>query len=41
LAGSVSRAAPPEPRPMLMDRMAAAKAVSEIATEQKVGEFHL
>jgi hypothetical protein len=40
LAGSVSRAAP-EARPMMMDRMMAAKAVSEVATEQKVGEFHL
>jgi hypothetical protein len=40
LAGSVSRAVP-EARPMMMDRMAAAKAVSEVATEQKVGEFHL
>jgi hypothetical protein len=42
LAGSVSRAAPPEARPMMMDRMeAAAKTVSGFATEQKVGEFHL
>jgi hypothetical protein len=42
LAGSVSRAAAtPEPRPMMADRMMAAKAVSEVATEQKVGEFHL
>ncbi len=43
LAGSVSRAVPEAraPRPMLMDRVSAAKAVSEIATEQKVGEFHL
>jgi len=40
LAGSVSRAAP-EARPMMLDRMVAAKAVSEVATEQKVGEFHL
>jgi hypothetical protein len=42
LAGSVSQAGPQAPRPMMMeDRMAAAKAVSEIASEQKVGEFHL
>ena len=42
LAGSVSRAVPQVPRPMMMeDRLAAAKAVSEVATEQKVGEFHL
>ena len=40
LVGSVSRAAP-EARPMMLDRMVAAKAVSEVATEQKVGEFHL
>jgi hypothetical protein len=40
LAGSVSRAAP-EARPMMLDRMMAAKAVSEVVTEQKVGEFHL
>jgi len=40
LAGSVSRAVP-EARPMMLDRMVAAKAVSEVATEQKVGEFHL
>jgi hypothetical protein len=40
LAGSVSRALP-EARPMMLDRMVAAKAVSEVATEQKVGEFHL
>ena len=43
LAGSVSRAVPEAraPQRMMMDRMVAAKAVSEVATEQKVGEFHL
>ena len=42
LAGSVSRAVPQVRQPMMMeDRLAAAKAVSEVATEQKVGEFHL
>ena len=45
LAGSVSRATPPPgpPRPLLMERRmaAAADAVSEVATEQRVGEFHL
>ena len=45
LAGSVARATPPpgRPQPLMMkeQRMAAADAVSEVATEQRVGEFHL
>jgi hypothetical protein len=44
LAGSVSRAqqAPGPPRPLMAKRMAAAEmAMSDVATEQKVGEFHL
>ena len=45
LAGSVARATPtpgrPQPFMMKEQRMAAADAVSEVATEQRVGEFHL
>ncbi|MEA2724189.1 MAG: hypothetical protein QOH59_1960 [Gemmatimonadales bacterium] len=43
LAGTVSRAQPKAPRPLMREqRMAAmADAVSEFAGEQKVGEFHL
>jgi hypothetical protein len=44
LAGSVNRAqAPGPPRPLMRKeaRMADAMAVSEIVTEQRVGEFHL
>jgi hypothetical protein len=44
LAGSVSRAAAPEARQdrLMAKRMAAAEmALSDVATEQKVGEFHL
>ena len=43
LAGSVSRAQPKAPQPLMREqRMAAmADAVSEFAGEQKVGEFHL
>jgi hypothetical protein len=45
LAGSVSRAQPPPgpPRPLMRKeaRMADAMALSEIVTQQKVGEFHL
>jgi hypothetical protein len=43
LAGSVNRAQRPgAPRPYaLEDRVSAKMAVSEVATEQKVGEFHL
>jgi hypothetical protein len=43
LAGSVSRAQPPgAPRPLMAkESRMMADAVSEVATEQKVGEFHL
>jgi hypothetical protein len=44
LAGSVGRAQqrPPPPRPLMRERrMAAEAAMSDVATEQQVGEFHL
>jgi hypothetical protein len=44
LAGSVSRAQPPgAPQPLRLEeaRVSAKMAVSDVATEQKVGEFHL
>jgi hypothetical protein len=45
LAGEVGRANPPAPpRPMMMGKVAASRADgfnSEVASEQKVGEFHL
>ena len=44
LAGSVNRAQPPgAPRPLRLEeaRVSAKMAMSDVATEQKVGEFHL